>query len=60
MRLEMYVRDREISEILEDFFALLHEHLVRVEGSQTHVFLRRKEKKKRQKGAIRAMHAIPS
>jgi hypothetical protein len=58
MRLEMYVRDREISEILEYFFALLHEHLVRVEGAQTHVFLRRKEKKKHQRGATRAMHAI--
>ena len=30
MRLEVYVSDRELSEVLEYLFAFLHKHLVRV------------------------------
>jgi hypothetical protein len=41
---EMYVRDDEFSEVFEYLFGLIHEHLVRIQGAQTHMFLLKRKK----------------
>jgi hypothetical protein len=47
VRLEMYVRDREVFKAIEYLVALLYEHLLRVQRAQIHVVLPRTKKKKR-------------
>jgi hypothetical protein len=46
VRLEMYVRDREVFKAIEYLVALLYEHLLRVQRAQIHVVLPRTKKKK--------------
>lgn len=52
MRIEMYVRDRQLFEIFENLFNLFHKYLVFVECTQTHVVLSKRETPREEVGGL--------